>query len=403
LPREWAPSKRGRRGKARSFGKIKDEASAEVDAEVISLDGSDADDDVISIDGGSSDSGKTHLRRINVDKIEATYNDEEDELWKLFAPVRVKRVKHLDRAPQISSSVGADLKDERGGSFKDTGTQDVEIVRTVRKYRGVYQEDDDQPPARTSYKTTSRTPRPARQPPQPKRKQNPSTEPPALWTDDDKSEWARRRAADNALVEELSQVRLGAAAEQEHDADDEHADRRRDRVYIYTFPPLLPPLVDAAKPAAPVKAERPGSPVASRAPEAAAAASAGGTRDEPVVIKDDPAEGTSTAAGRKKGGFPDRPRHLPALEPGRVGRLVVRRSGRATLDWGGASLRVGLGLTPDVLQDVVSVSGLGGGGDGARPAADAGGFAGRACSFGQVRGKFVVTPDWDELLGAPEG
>ena len=368
---------------------------------MISLDGSDdPNDDTISDDDGSSDSERARMHRINVDKIEATFNVEEDKLWRLFAPVRVKRVEHIGRAPQISSSLGADLRptQELEDNLKDTGAQDVEIVRTVRKYHGVYQDDEDdqgQPSASASSKATSQTTRKVLQPPQPKHKRTLEVEPPVLWTDDDKSEWARRKAADKALVDELSQVDVGEANEQEKDAG-EDMDRRRDRVYIYTFPPLLPPLLDATKGVKP----EPGSPLFVRSQKAAAA---DGTEDEPVVIKDDPAEAATAAPGGKKGAFPARPKHLPTLEPGRIGKLVVRRSGRATLDWGGTSLRVGLGLTPDVLQDVVGVSGLGGDGGGGSAAVDEEGFAGQACSFGQVRGKFVVTPDWDELLGTSKG
>jgi DNA-directed RNA polymerase III subunit RPC4 len=368
---------------------------------VISLDGfDDPNDDTISHDAGSSDSDRAGKRRINVDDIQGTYNTEKDELLRLFAPVRVQRVEHLDRAPQISSSLGKDLKpmQELEGNIKDSGAQDVEIVRTARKYRGVYQDDEDdqgQPSASASSKTTSQATQKVLQPPQPKRKRKSEVEPPVLWTDDDKSEWARRKADNAALVDELSQVHLDKANEQEKDAD-EHVDRRRDRVYIYTFPPLLPPLLDATKEVKP----EPGSPLFVRSQEAAAA---DGTEDEPVVIKDDPAEAATVEPADKKGAFPARPKHLPALEPGRVGKLVVRRSGRATLDWGGTSLRVGLGLTPDVLQDVVGVSGLGSDGGGGSAAVDEEGFAGQACSFGQVMGKFVVTPDWDELLGTCTG
>jgi DNA-directed RNA polymerase III subunit RPC4 len=345
------------------------------DAEVMALDGSEDAEVVLSSDDGDSDSGG-NMRRVNVDAIDAAYVDED---VKPLLPVRVKRYPHQDRAPQITSSLGADQNTthEAEDQLKSIGSHDAEMVR---KYRGVYQDDHDQPSA-------SKAAAPAtRKALDPKHKRKAEAEAPVLWTDDDKNEWERRKTADQALVDELSQEKASA---QEMDVD-EAEDRLRDRVYILTFPPVLPALLDPTKP----KPE-PDAPLPAR-PDAATTA---GAENDPVVIKEDPAAAPREELTRK-GGFPLRPAHLPALEPGRVGRLVVRRSGRATLDWGGTSLRVGLGLTPDVLQDVVSVSGVG---DGDGVAAGEEGFAGRACSFGQVRGKFVVTPDWDELLGSSDG
>src|ERR1700744_5654405 len=132
-------SKRGRRGKARSFGPMPGEG----DVEVISLDGSDAapagandddDDDVGSV--GSEDG---LIRKIDVDKIEETFSTEAAE-WRLFAPVRVKRVEHRGRALQVSSGAGLDANLAIEGDPMDTGT--TEIDRIASKYRGVYQDDD---------------------------------------------------------------------------------------------------------------------------------------------------------------------------------------------------------------------------------------------------------------------
>jgi DNA-directed RNA polymerase III subunit RPC4 len=326
----------------------------------------------------SSNSEEDGGQRINVDNIRNTKKPD-DDLWDFLQPVRVERVEHRDRAPQISSSVGADQnpKVEPDDKASESEAQEPEILGLVRNLRGAPEEEDNHGSA---LKTTTRKTREALElPPKPKRKR-PETEPSVLWTDDDKTEWARREADDAALVEELSQVRI----DDEGNASEEPADRLRDRVYILTFPPVLPGLLDASKP---VK-EEPPSPAADGPSDDDGDRDGGEDEEDVVEVKDEPAE-AALFDGR---GFPVRPGHLPELEPGRVGRLVVRRSGRATLDWGGTRLRVGLGLTPEVLQEVVSVTGREGG-------ADEKGFGGEACSFGQVRGKFVVTPDWDELLG----
>jgi DNA-directed RNA polymerase III subunit RPC4 len=73
------------------------------------------------------------------------------------------------------------------------------------------------------------------------------------------------------------------------------------------------------------------------------------------------------------------------------------------LDWGGTSLQVGMGTDVQFLQDAVvakfndksDVQGA----KGKEEEHDETAFGGEVMGLGQVRGKFVVTPDWEEIVG----
>jgi DNA-directed RNA polymerase III subunit RPC4 len=95
-------------------------------------------------------------------------------------------------------------------------------------------------------------------------------------------------------------------------------------------------------------------------------------------------------------GFSDtaaKPVQGPRFASGFVGKLRVRQSGRTTLDWGGTSYELAPGNKASFLQEVVSIHVV--------PEKDrvVPEDAGEAVSFGRVKGKFVVTPDWSEMLG----
>ena len=80
------------------------------------------------------------------------------------------------------------------------------------------------------------------------------------------------------------------------------------------------------------------------------------------------------------------------LASGKVGKLRVHKSGRTTLDWGGTSLELHAGMEASFLQDIVIAKTY-------PPEERVGRDAGQAMSFGRVFGKFVVTPDFEEIVG----
>ncbi|KAG9869889.1 hypothetical protein KCU63_g2664, partial [Aureobasidium melanogenum] len=161
-------------------------------------------------------------------------------------------------------------------------------------------------------------------------------------------------------------------------------DRRTDRVYLFQFPPILPSLVPAT-----VKPE-PASPTLSKKTPATATAAI--DVDASSTTKSTK-QAVPESAGQMHSPFP----------AGLVGKLRVHASGRTTLDWGGTSLQVGMGTDVQFLQDAVvakfndksDVQGA----KGKEEEQDEGAFGGEVMGLGQVRGKFVVTPDWEEIVG----
>ncbi|KAK4998363.1 hypothetical protein LTR66_002375 [Elasticomyces elasticus] len=205
-------------------------------------------------------------------------------------------------------------------------------------------------------------------------------------------------------------------------------DQRADRVYLFQFPPVIPNLYPITESnvkndeSEPVDAEAGASNTEGEAmnldavPPAGAGASMSPT-DEAVEVSDnDDGEDKIDAYLSKLAGSSKRKkakRERAQLAPGLAGKLRIHASGRATLDWGGTSLEVNMGISRSFLEDVVTTKvypstgvekgkGKGkerakeGDGEGASGEREVGG---EAMSFGQVRGKFVVTPDWKVFLG----
>jgi len=168
-------------------------------------------------------------------------------------------------------------------------------------------------------------------------------------------------------------------------------DRRTDRVYLFQFPPILPSLAPQT-----VKPE-PQSPTLSKKIPAATSSSSAididATPASTTTTKPAAASAIPESAGQMHSPFPS----------GLVGKLRVHASGRTTLDWGGTSLQVGMGTDVQFLQDAVvakfndksDVQGA----KGKEEEQDESAYGGEVMGLGQVRGKFVVTPDWEEIVG----
>lgn len=170
-------------------------------------------------------------------------------------------------------------------------------------------------------------------------------------------------------------------ASQADAVEEERYDRRKDNVYLFQLPPVMPGLVSAASK---VKQEKPAASTEATGKDAAAPSTGqpkpSTTESKLVKIEDDGSDNISGSA--KRGAF----------EPGCVGKLRVHRSGKTSLSWGGTSLQLSMGIDGRFLQSVVLMELP----DNEHTATNV--AAGRALSFGSVRGKFVVTPDWSEIL-----
>jgi DNA-directed RNA polymerase III subunit RPC4 len=227
-------------------------------------------------------------------------------------------------------------------------------------------------------------------------------EPTSFATDEDREEWNRWQTDRSIMVAELG-GRVGqlqvSADDEKMDVDsqlDKNHDHKENHPFLLQLPPVLADLIDADKivKSEPRASARSGQVGRAEASSSSTAGQSGPTgpveqRDEEVIaIKEDPEPKVSI--------FPEKPRHLPKLESGYVGKLRVYKSGKTELDWGGINLEMKKGITPKFLQDIVMIRVKTPDGAPAGQASNA--VEGEALSFGQVRGKFIVTPDFDEIF-----
>lgn len=175
----------------------------------------------------------------------------------------------------------------------------------------------------------------------------------------------------------------------------EERDKKEGRLYLFQFPPVLPPLFN------PLSEEKldSDSKVKNEFSEA----------DPELEILE------SSKKGKSKAKETEANTQLPSIklevedepidqkkniterteiihEEGFIGKLLVRESGRVELCWGGTRLLVGRGvdakfLTTGVILDNIERGPVGGGVP-----------EGKAFGMGQIMGKFVVTPDWMSMI-----
>ncbi|KAI0865999.1 RNA polymerase III RPC4-domain-containing protein [Xylaria cubensis] len=149
-------------------------------------------------------------------------------------------------------------------------------------------------------------------------------------------------------------------------AEGEEDQGKDDQLFIFQFPPILPPLV---KPSGNLDGQ----------PETVDLASNDGG---PKVKLEDGVE----ASRNKTMGLP--------AEGGFIGRLNVRKSGKVELDWGGTTLHVGMGTETDFLTTAMIIEQK----ENVETAEESAGFA---YGMGQVFGTFMLAPpcedesDWD--------
>ncbi|GAB7339270.1 hypothetical protein MBLNU457_5924t1 [Dothideomycetes sp. NU457] len=369
------------------------------------------------------------------------------------APIRVQRVEHRDRNQPITTEKSKQdankmLDDlEKKSAAAKAGTtsrtpsptatrkgkqraKEPETATEEHKWKGVYSDSEGEHEAAVSVKPDpdamevdraqqdESQPAPKAPTSPEKRKSRPKrTVVPETQTQEDREEWERHMFGLETLRDELGEITTpqpppapatdasGDTNMAEDTATDVN-DKRADRVYLFQFPPVLPDLKLAEPGSAPtdttttdepadgpsaekVKAE-PKSPELSRSiPAAPAPGAANNTADKPIKIED------SAAPSLGPG---------PHLASGRVGKLRIHASGRATMDWGGTSLQLNMGVDAQFLQDVVVVRQYQQDikedeEDRERAAALAAEeIGGEVLAFGQVKGKFVVTPDWAEIV-----
>ena len=88
--------------------------------------------------------------------------------------------------------------------------------------------------------------------------------------------------------------------------------------------------------------------------------------------------------------------HVPpemVTEEGFVGKLIVRKSGKVQMDWGGVLLELGRGVQSDYLTTTMIVEGVDDGG----PSDASAKPIGTGTGMGKVMGNFVLKPDFEAM------
>lgn len=185
------------------------------------------------------------------------------------------------------------------------------------------------------------------------------------------------------LANELGAVEISEGAEGEEEKT-QGPSNKDGRMYLFQFPPVLPPLKPVAQPkpnkikAEPVDGE---DDVLESTPAAADAA--------PVDLTDD-----SNGTGFNIPGFEDPEQKAGFMSSllssgGMVGQLKVRKSGRVEMDWGGSTMELSPAVGMNFLTTAVIIEEND---EKPRP----GVVGGESIGMGKIMGRFVLAPKWDE-------
>lgn len=215
---------------------------------------------------------------------------------------------------------------------------------------------------------------PTPQKPKTRRKSSMKEKKPVLQTEEDRAEWERHKDDVRILAEELGGLQTALATE----GEDAQVKDKEGRMYLFQFPPILPPLYN------PVKKEEGEDDVemigTSAAPSKDAAIDL--TKKTDPAIKPDPEDNEFVVPGEL------------ISEAGYMGKLIVRESGKIELSWGGTSLALGRGADMEFLTTTMIIDGL----EDEMSEDMIGKVVGSGSGLGSIKGKFVATPDWDKML-----
>lgn len=188
------------------------------------------------------------------------------------------------------------------------------------------------------------------------------------------------------LANELGNVTIVQEGEDGAKSTVEGPSNKDGRLYLFQFPPMLPPLeqFDAPPPKSKVKSEPTDSNMFDSVPSASG---------NPVDLTGDQ-QSKDSSTGDKKADEDD-----PELtkgfmssllkEGGLIGRLNVRRSGKVELDWGGKALELGPAAGMNFLTTAVILEE-----NDTKPGPAV--IGGESVGMGKIMGRFVLAPIWQE-------
>ncbi|KAH7377551.1 putative 3-hydroxybenzoate 6-hydroxylase 1 [Cadophora sp. MPI-SDFR-AT-0126] len=223
-----------------------------------------------------------------------------------------------------------------------------------------------------------------------------------LQTEEDRAEYARHLLDVEVLAKELGGMQgnlnsnsKGKDAEGDNLMDDaaKPEDHRSGRLYLFQFPPVLPELYN------PVEAEKPKDndadvPMTGTEPSPKGKGKLKDRTDligEATTIK---VEEEAVPLDKVKKEEVKKGRTPYVNEEGWIGKLIVRKSGRVELSWGGVNLLVGRGVDAGFLTTGIVVDSLEKGPPGG------GTPEGRALSMGQIMGNTMSESIHLIIIGA---
>lgn len=207
-----------------------------------------------------------------------------------------------------------------------------------------------------------------------------------LKEDKEKAKYKNMGEEDLYHAEKMHKQRLLFGITSDEDSDDESKETKAERkrqiaegsIYLFQFPPVMPPLYQVARPNATKKAvkdEPDDDVVMLNAPAHDPSKPVDLTNDE---IKE---EDENSGANKKQ---PE-----PEEEPeGFVGKLVIRKSGKMQIDWGGMLFDCEMAIPRRFYRECVLTEED----DEKKPD----GFVGTAYGMGPVMGQFNAAPHWSE-------
>lgn len=335
-------------------------------------------------------------RRMDIEKLGVIDLTQDDDDFESMAPIRLKRVPHKEFNLNIKSERGIKkepgTENDRAEAKKKAPEAKVKSkendIHDKIAFQGVYSdsESDSKPhvqpegEASASEKQTNdiipdeppSSPETRRKGKQKIKIEDPSEEALPEEEYDEETQMDREEQARRKHDLDIVRTEFGQGEDKDGDAtmlDADGAEQRANKVYLFQFPPGLPdlePIVVKPDPDAPngdlMQLDPPSN------------------ESKPITIKDEP--------------------QLPRLPSGAVGKMKVHASGKVTLDWGGMSLCLGAGGKADFLQCVFAATFPDQKIDQKEGSAGSAEVEeGQAVNLGRVRGKMVVTPDWEEMLG----
>ncbi|KAF4338168.1 DNA-directed RNA polymerase III [Fusarium beomiforme] len=183
------------------------------------------------------------------------------------------------------------------------------------------------------------------------------------------------------LANELGAVEISEGEE----GKTEGPSNKDGRMYLFQFPPVLPPLKQVAQPKSVNKVK----PEPGESEDNVLESTSAVPDTEPVDLTND-----INTTGVNVPGFEDPEQKAGFMSSllssgGMVGQLKVRKSGRVELDWGGSTMELSPAAGMNFLTTAVIVEEND---EKPRP----GVIGGESIGMGKIMGRFVLAPKWDE-------